>query len=203
MARLALPEAGLQVHVAAMTPSAGPSTLRLIQAARDGDPEAVDVLFSQAYDELRHLARVVRRRASQETLNTTALVHEAYLKLTPGREMSIQDRAHFLHIVARAMRQVLIDAARRKQAVKRADLAVTAALDAAAPPIQLRALQLVALEDALQQLEDIDPRRANVVECRFFGGMTVPETAEALGISTPTVKRDWRVARAWLADAIR
>lgn len=187
-----------------MAPPPAPfDTVQLLHAARDGDDEAVDRLFTLAYGELRHLARLVRRRGAGETLDTTALVHEAYLKLTPGRAMDIKDRAHFTYIVARAMRQVLVDAARRKGAAKRrgGEVAVTLEEGLAAAP--MRSAQLVALEEALSELERVDPRRAKIVECRFFGGLTVEETAEVLDVSAPTVKRDWRVARAWLADAIR
>lgn len=181
----------------------GPATLQLIQAAREGDAVAIDRLFSQAYGELKYRARRIRRHGASETLNTTALVHEAYVKLTPGRQMDIEDRAHFMHIVARAMRQVLIDLSRRKQALKRQSPDVAVTLSRGGDPLPVRIDQLMALEKALKELEQVDPRRARVVECRFFGGLTVPETAEALGISAPTVKRDWRVARAWLVDAIR
>ena len=184
-------------------PPAPSDTVRLIQAARRGDSDAVDRLFALAYDELRHLARLVRRRGTSETLDTTALVHEAYFKLAPGREMDIRDRAHFTYIVARAMRQVLVDAARRKRAVKRGDGAVAVTLDEGVASVPVRDVQLMALEEALCELERVDPRRAKVVECRFFGGLTVEETAEVLEVSAPTVKRDWRVARAWLTDAIR
>ena len=179
-----------------------PLTLELIRAARDGDRDAVDRLFSRAYDELRHLAHVVRRRGAGQTLCTTVLVHEAYLKLKPDRRLSIRDQAHFNHIVARAMRQVVIDAARRKSAEKRGGDEVLVTFDESSNAASARSEQVLALEEALQQLEKVDPRRAKIVECRFFGGLTVEETAAALDISTPTVKRDWRVARAWLAQAI-
>ncbi len=179
------------------------ATVQLIEAARQGDARAIDRLYELAYDELRHLARVVRRRGAGETLNTTALVHEAYFKLAPGRELAIRDRAHFTYIVARAMRQVLIDEARRKTAAKRGGQQdwLTLQDDANAAPI--RPEELVAMEEALVDLEAFDPRRAQVVECRFFGGLSVEETAEALGVGSATVKRDWRVARAWLADALK
>lgn len=177
-------------------------TLGLIRAARDGDRDAVDRLFSLAYDELRHLAHVIRSRGSGQTLNTTALVHEAYLKLQPNEGLALEDRAHFTHIVARAMRQVVVDAARRKAADKRGGGTPDATLDESSGSQPLRAEQLVQLDDALKDLEVLDPRRAKIVECRFFAGLTVEETAAALGVSSPTVKRDWRVARAWLAQSI-
>lgn len=182
--------------------AAGPPTVDLIRAARAGDRAAVDRLFSLAYGELRHLAHVVRRKGAGQTLNTTALVHEAYLKLRPDQGLAIEDRAHFTYIVARAMRQVVVDAARRKAADKRGGGEAAVTLDESLSPAPVRAEQLIQLEEALRELEQIDARRAQIVECRFFGGLTVEETGEALGISPATVKRDWRVARAWLAQAI-
>ena len=179
-----------------------PPTLQLIQAARQGDREALDRLFTLAYEELRHLAHVVRRRGAGETLCTTVLVHEAYFKLRPDRGLDIEDRAHFTYIVARAMRQVVVDVARRKSAEKRGGDQVAVTFDESASSSPIRSDQLIALEEALETLESVDPRKAQIVECRFFGGLSVDETAAALGISAPTVKRDWRVARAWLAQAI-
>ena len=183
-------------------PVSSPPTLQLIRDARAGDSEAVDRLFSLAYGELRHLAHIVRRRGAGQTLNTTALVHEAYLKLRPERGLEVDDRAHFTHIVARAMRQVVIDEARRRSAEKRGGGEVAVTLDESLWQGPVRAEELLKLDDAMTELEEIDPRRARIVECRFFGGLTVEETASALGVSTPTVKRDWRVARAWLAEAM-
>jgi RNA polymerase sigma factor (TIGR02999 family) len=177
-------------------------TVELIRAAREGDRDAVDRLFSLAYDELRHLARLVRRRGAGQTLNTTALVHEAYLKLQPERGLSLVDRAHFTYVVARAMRQVVVDAARRRLAAKRGGDDAVVTLDESISATPVRAEQLIRLEETLRELEQADPRRAKIVECRFFGGLTVEETAHALGISAPTVKRDWRVARAWLAQSL-
>jgi RNA polymerase sigma factor (TIGR02999 family) len=179
-----------------------PATLELIRAARDGDRSAVDRLFTLAYDELRSLAHLIRGRGAGETLDTTALVHEAYLKLQPERGLDLEDKAHFTRIVARAMRQVLIDAARRRVAEKRGGGSADVTLDESLGSDPLRADELVQLDDALRELEGVDPRRASIVECRFFGGLTVEETALALGVSAPTVKRDWRVARAWLARAL-
>lgn len=171
----------------------------LIEGARNGDRGAIDRLFALAYDELRALARR-RRRGSGDTLETTALVHEAYLKLTPSAGLALADRAHFTYIVARAMRQILVHTARRKSTLKRSPgLLIT--LDESAHGA-LPAPRFLALENALAELERVDPRRAGVVECRFFGGMGVEETARALGVSTATVKRDWRTARAWLARAL-
>ena len=172
----------------------------LLRGAREGDKESLDALFALAYDELRRIARRVRGDGS-ETLSTTALVHEAYLKLLPSK-VPANDAAHFKLLIARAMREALIDAARRRHAGKRGgkDFAIT--LDDELQAAPLKAAELLDLHEALEELERVDPRRASIVECRFFGGLNVDETAEALNLSTATVKRDWRIARAWLAQAI-
>ncbi|HEX6574881.1 MAG TPA: ECF-type sigma factor [Gemmatimonadaceae bacterium] len=176
-------------------------TESLLAGARAGNKEALDTLFSLAYDELRRIARRMRNDRMQ-TMSTTAIVHEAYLKLLPSR-VPANDAAHFKLLIARAMREVLIDAARRRQAGKRGkgDMAVTLDDDIQAAPLE--ASQLLDLHEALDELGRVDPRRASVVECRFFGGLDIDETAAALSLSTATVKRDWRIARAWLAHALK
>ena len=176
------------------------TTEDLLRGARAGDKDATDTLFGIAYDELRRIARRVRR-GNNETLSTTALVHEAYLKLVPSA-VPANDAAHFKLLIARAMREVLIDGARRRQAGKRGggDIDVTLDDDTQAAP--LKTARLLELHAALEDLALVDPRRVAVVECRFFGGLDVEETAAALNLSTATVKRDWRVARAWLAKAM-
>jgi RNA polymerase sigma factor (TIGR02999 family) len=176
------------------------ATEELLNGARQGDKESMDALFALAYDELRRIAKRVRGDKSQ-TLSTTALVHEAYLKLVPSK-IPANDAAHFKLLIARAMREVLIDAARRREAGKRGggDLAIT--LDDNIQAVPLQAAQLLDLHEALEELNRVDPRRASVVECRFFGGLDIDETAAALGLSSATVKRDWRIARAWLAHAL-
>lgn len=176
------------------------TTEELLRSARDGDKQAVDSLFVLAYDELRRIARRVRG-GRNETMSTTALVHEAYLKLLPSA-VPATDAAHFKLLIARAMRQVLIDGARRRHAAKRGGVDVAVTLDENAHSSPLEAAKLLELHDALKELERVDPRRAAVVECRFFGGLDIDETAAALDLSTATVKRDWRVARAWLAQAM-
>lgn len=176
---------------------------QLIEAARQGDDAAVSALYSTAYDELRKLAHFVRGARAGDTLTTTTLVHEAYLKLVPSKGLPMESRAHFKHIVGRAMRQVLVDRARARTAEKRGGgeaIAVTLRDDVRGRTID--ELQLIQLHEALAELERVDPRSARVVECRFFGGLDIDETATALDISTATVKRDWRVARAWLAQAM-
>jgi RNA polymerase sigma factor (TIGR02999 family) len=173
---------------------------QLLNAVRAGDAHALDAVFVRVYDELRVLARRVRSGSSGQTLDTTALVHEAYIKLVPSADVDWESRAHFFGVAARAMRQILVDAARRRVAKKRGgedNWHVT--LDEAAHAAPVRAAELVILDEALERLAAADPRRAKVVEHRFFAGLTTRETAEVLGISTGTVERDWRAARAWLA----
>jgi RNA polymerase sigma factor (TIGR02999 family) len=175
----------------------------LLQAASDGDEHALEQLFTRVYDELAYLARRVRGGRASDTLDTTALVHEAFIKLAPSMDGEWQGRAHFFAVAARAMRQILVDAARRQLAQKRGGSRrwlVTFDNDAHAAPV--RPDELLALDDALQRLASIDPRRARVVEHRFFAGMSTRETALLLGVSTGTVERDWRAARAWLSTQI-
>jgi RNA polymerase sigma factor (TIGR02999 family) len=175
----------------------------LIDAARSGDDDAIAALFSLSYAEVHRLAHALRRGEARHTLNTTALVHEAYFKLLPSSGLSIESLAHFKHIVGRAMRQVLVDHARASSAGKRGGPdAVAVTLSDEAQARQVDHLQMIQLHTALVELERVDPRSARVVECRFFSGLDVEETAAALGISTATVKRDWRVARAWLNDVL-
>jgi RNA polymerase sigma factor (TIGR02999 family) len=171
---------------------------------RAGDPGAVDGYFALAYDELHALARRQRRRwQGNHTLNTTALVHEAYVKLAAQKRIDVETPDHFLAIASRAMRHILCNHARAARARKRGGDLERLSLDpmhpaAATAPPEDHAEVLVALDDALRRLEEADPRQSRVVECRFFGGLTIDETATALGISPRTVKRDWQVAQAWL-----
>lgn len=185
-----------------MPPSPEDSVILLLQEARAGKPDAVSRLFERVYEDLRALARRVRRGRATPTLNTTALVHEAWFKLVPSQALAIDDLIHFRSIVARAMRQVLVDAARASGSDKRGGglVRITMTDDVADTP--LRSIDVIALDDALRELAQVDPRRAQVVELRFFGGLDVEETAQAMSVSTATVKRDWRLARAWLAEAI-
>jgi RNA polymerase sigma factor (TIGR02999 family) len=175
-------------------------TQELLRGAREGDKESLDALFTLAYNELRRIAHAVRQGRDQ-TLSTTAIVHEAYLKLLPSG-VSANDAVHFKRLIARAMREVLVDAARRTGAQKRGGGELNITLDEDVQSIALKSAALLDLEEALTELERVDKRRAAVVECRFFGGLDIDETAAALDLSTATVKRDWRIARAWLAQAI-
>jgi RNA polymerase sigma factor (TIGR02999 family) len=183
-------------------PDAHETTL-LLRAARGGDRGAFDALFERVYGELRRLARHVRRDRAGETLCTTALVHEAYLKLVPSARLDWQDRAHFLAVAARAMRQVLVNAAEQRLSEKRGGGKWAVTLDDAAEAAPVRAEEVLALSGAIDRLAALDERQARVVEHRFFAGLTTEETAAVLGVSEPTVQRDWRAARAWLARELR
>lgn len=172
---------------------------------RDGDRDALDELFALVYDELRVLAGRQRKRWTGDyTLNTTALVHEAYVKLVDQSRIGVESRTHFFAFAARAMRHILCNYAREKSAKKRGGDLRRLPLDRVELPAD-RAVSgddpsdaLAALDVALERLEEVEPRWSRVVECRFFGGMTIDETATALGVSPRTVKRDWAVAQAWL-----
>ena len=173
---------------------------QLLQRARDGAPEAREALLGLVYDELRRIARAQLRRRGGASLVTTELVHEAFLKLYSGSGSTANDRAHFLALAATAMRQVLIDHFRSRQAAKRGAGVEAATLETFhGAPLEDRGAMVVAVHEALARLESLDPRLARVVECRFFGGMTEDEIAEALEVSKRTVSREWRQARAWLA----
>jgi RNA polymerase sigma factor (TIGR02999 family) len=172
----------------------------LLQRASDGDPVAFDAVFPVVYEQLRGMAhRQLRLENVGHTLGTTALVHEAYLRLVDQRQSRFKDRAHFFAIAATAMRRILVDHARRHGALKRGAGARRVPLES----VDLlttddRADLLVSLDAALVRLAGLDSRQAKVVEYRFFGGLTEDETAEALGVSARTVKRDWAKARSWL-----
>lgn len=176
---------------------------QLLAAHRAGDDQALDRAFSFIYDDLRRAASAQLRRGSSPTLNTTSLVNEAYLRLVDGNHVSPTDRAHFLALAARAMRYIIIDYARRRTAAKRGGARQHVQLDESEIAVDDQAQQLLALDDAMQALARLDERLVRLVECRFFTGMTEDETAEALGISLSTVKRDWKRAKAWLKQEMR
>jgi RNA polymerase sigma factor (TIGR02999 family) len=164
-----------------------------------GDKAALDRVIPLVYQELRRLAhRRMRRERAGDTLQTTALINEAYLRLVDYRRVRPRDRAHFFAIAAQAMRRILIERARSRRASKRGSGAQQVSLAEAAKVSNQRAADLVALDEALTNLAVIDPRKAQTVELRYFGGMTIEETAEALEVSTPTVERDWHLAKIWL-----
>jgi RNA polymerase sigma factor (TIGR02999 family) len=181
---------------------------------RTEDDASSGALFALVYDELHRMAhRQLAREAEGHTLRTTALVHEAYLRLVDGARVDRKGRAYFFGAVARAMRQVLVDHARRRRAVKRGSGRGPAPLEEGALAldglpngaisVDGLAEELIDLDRALEQLALIDPRRARVVECRFFGGLAVAETAAVLDVSERTVKSDWAFARAWLRRALQ
>jgi RNA polymerase sigma factor (TIGR02999 family) len=155
------------------------------------------------YDELRRLAHQrLRRGESDRSLNTTALVHDAYLKLVDVRQARFQDRAHFLAMASRVMRRLLVDQARARRAVKRGGGAGEVELDEALQVSDGHGEAVVGLDDALKRLEALDPRQGQIIEQRYFGGLTLEETAEAIGVSLATVKRELRFAHAWLATEL-
>lgn len=173
----------------------------LLAASRDGDAEATDQLMAAVYDELRQIAAAHRARHDVgDTLSATSLVHECYLKLVDGDRLPFEGRAHFFGAAARAIRQVIIDAARARARDKRGGGARPIPLDDAptVPGPDHHDDEVLALDRSLRRFAAIDERAARVVECRYFAGLTVEETAEALDVSPMTVKRDWAAARAWL-----
>jgi RNA polymerase sigma-70 factor, ECF subfamily len=172
---------------------------QLLRAWSDGDQTALDKLVPLVYDELRRMARHhMDRQQAGHMLQTTALIHEAYLKLIDQKEAHWRNRAHFFGVAAKAMRSILVDYARASHAAKRGGGAVLVSLDEAAVASDERAAELVALDEALEGLAAIDRRKCQVVELRYFGGLSVEETAEFLQVSVETVARDWRLARTWL-----
>jgi RNA polymerase sigma factor (TIGR02999 family) len=172
---------------------------QLLRAWSDGDQTALDKLMPLVYEELRRMAkRHMDRQGPGHTLQTTALIHEAYLRLVDQKETRWQNRAHFFAVAATAMRHILVDYARTRQAAKRGGEAVVVSLDEAAVASDERAAEMAALDDALEGLAAFDRRKCRVVELRYFGGLSVEETAEVLKVSRETVARDWRLARTWL-----
>lgn len=180
-------------------PTDGVDVTGLLRGAMVGDRTTVDRLFPLVYEELRRIAHDrLRAEVAGHTLNTTALVHEAYLKLVDQTRADWRDRAHFLAVASTAMRRILIDHARKHRAVKRGGERTRVPLDAANLAVEERADTLIALDEALTRLANTDQRLSRVVECRFFGGMTEEETAEALGITSRTVRSDWATAKGLL-----
>ena len=171
---------------------------------RQGDKSALDRLTPLVYDGIRRMAhREMQRERAGHTLQTTALVNEAYLRLAGSTNISWQNRAHFYAVTAQVMRHILIDHARRRHYVKHGGEAQQVAFNEAEAMSQERASELVALDDALDELAKLDPRKGRVVELRYFGGFSLEETAEVLEVSVMTVRRDWRAAKAWLFRRMR
>lgn len=176
----------------------------MLKAWNEGDEGVLDSLMPLVYDELRRQAsRYLRRERSGHTLQTTALIHEAYIKLVGQEHVRWQNRSHFFAIASQAMRRILVDHARTRHRDKRggaaSDLPLDEAFQIGAPQ---KSVDLVALDEALQQLEQLDKRQARIVELRYFSGLTNDETAEVLGISNATVRNDWSMAKAWLYEQL-
>jgi len=182
--------------------SSSPITVLLVRW-REGDRAALDQLMPIVYDELRRLARhYLRQERSDHTLQSTALVHEAYLRLAGGNPPEWQGRAHFFGIAARIMREILVEHARGHNAAKRGGTACRLSLDDAIALPNHTDVDIVELDRALSKLASLDEQQSRIVELRFFSGLTIEDTSEVLGISPATVKRDWVTARAWLYRAM-
>lgn len=182
-----------------MTAATQKSITQLLVAWSEGDRAALDELMPLVHAELRRIARnYMRGERKGHTLQTTALINEAYLRLVDQKQVHWQNRAHFLAIASEMMRRILVDYARRRRSQKRGDGGVQVTLSEAAELVNERSPDLVALDEALLSLAKMDERRSKVVELRFFGGLSIEETAEVLNVSTTTVERDWTIAKAWL-----
>lgn len=176
---------------------------RLLVSLGAGDKNALNRLMPLVYVELRRLARSrLGSERSDHTLNTTALVHEAYMKLADQTRINWQSRAQFFALASQAMRRILVDYARRRNASKRGGNNVISIREVDSVAAEMKTDDLVALDEALTRLGAIDARQSQIVECRFFGGLSIEETAKVVGVSTATVKREWAVARAWLYRAL-
>ena len=180
-------------------PQPSQNVTQLLIGWSKGDKEALDSLLPLVYEELRkQAARYLRHERVGHTLQTTALIHEAYLKLVDQKNVHWQNRAHFFGIAAQLMRRILVDHARTKKRAKRGGSDIRVSFNDANLMGQARDLDIVALDEALSRLAQVDPQQSRIVELRFFSGLTVEETAEVMSISPATVKRDWSMAKAWL-----
>lgn len=177
---------------------------QMLNAISAGDEAAPERLLNLVYDELRRLAHgYMKNERSDHTLQATALVHEAYIQLVDWKNVSWQNRAHFFAAAAQMMRKILVDHARERNALKRGGGLRTIALDEAVSFPNQNNVDLIGLDDALLELGSFDSQQARIVELRFFGGLTIEETAHALNISDSTVKRDWQIAKAWLFNKMK
>ncbi len=182
-----------------MTKASAQEISQMLHAWSEGDESALDALMPVVYEELHRLAHhYMRREGPGHILQTTAVIHEAFLRLTRSRPADWQDRTHFFGICARLMRQILVDFARGERSRKRGGEIVRLALEDAQQLSREQDIDLLALDEALTSLSRVDARKGRIVELRFFGGLSVEETAEVLKVSPDTVTRDWRLARAWL-----
>jgi len=181
-----------------LTPVSSEQITAILATLRSGDQEALKALIPLVYDELRRLAQYhLKRERADHTLQSTALVNEAYMRLA-GQDLRIQNRAHFFAIASQLMRQVLVDYARRHRAGKRGAGVCMLTLDEQVALPQMRNVDVVALDEALNELARLDQQQSRIVELRFFGGLSIDETSAVLGVSPATVKRDWATARVWL-----
>ena len=184
-----------------MRSPSSPQVTHLLARWSGGDLNAREALIPLVYDELRRLARsFLARQRSDHTLQSTALVHEAYMRMVGYTSVNFENRGHFFAVAAQLMRRILVDHARKHNAAKRGGKNVTLALDEALAAPAGSEIDVAALDNALNTLAELDPRQANIVEMRFFAGLSIDETAKVLGISPATVKREWTTARTWLFD---
>ena len=187
-----------------MKPQAPQPITELLDRWNQGDPAAREELIPLLYQDLRRLARrTLSGHQAAHTLQSTALVHEAYLRLTAHDRARWQNREHFFAVAARAMRHIVVDHARRRQAAKRGGGQVTLRLEEEVATAQHRDLDVAALDDALTALAELDPAQSQVVELRFFGGLSIEAAAKVMGISPATVKREWATARSWLFSELQ
>jgi RNA polymerase sigma factor (TIGR02999 family) len=185
------------------TPSDDLDVTQLLADWRGGDDDALARLIPVVYQELRRVARAhLRREGSDHTLQTTALVHEAYLRLVGLKRMTLENRTHFFAMAARLMREILVDHARRKNAIKRGGGLTVVGLEGVTSSGQDAIVDVLALDTALTDLAALDERLSRVVELRFFAGLSIADTSEALRVSSATVERDWTVAKAWLLQRL-
>ena len=176
---------------------------RILEDLNAGNRAAADVLYERVYEELRALARgLIRQKGREYTLQATALVNEAYLRLV-DQDAPWESRGHFFSVAARAMRCILVDAARRRAAAKRGGDRSEQAMDEAVAVFEERSVDLLALDEALNRLDELDEKKSRLVELRFFGGLTIPETADVLGVSHATVEREWAFVKAWLLREVQ
>ena len=179
------------------------SVTQLLEQWNHGDREALEKLMPLIYEELKKMARrYMRQQNPDHTLQTTALIHEAYLRMVKQKEKHFENRAHFFGVAAQAMRHILVDYARERHTAKRGGGVRPISLEEAALVTQERAAEVIALDDALKELEELSKRQSRVVELRYFGGLSVEETAAVLEVSPDTVMRDWSMAKTWLHRAL-
>jgi RNA polymerase sigma factor (TIGR02999 family) len=184
--------------------SAAHSVTQLLEQWNNGDREALEKLMPLVYEQLRKMAkRYMRQQNPGHTLQTTALIHEAYLRMVPQKEKQFENRAHFFAVAAQAMRHILVDYARQRHTAKRGGGVRPISLEEAAIVTHERAAELIAFDEALKQLQTLSMRQSRVVELRYFGGLTIKETAAVLGVSPTTVEEDWGFAKTWLLREMR